>query len=182
MHVSAAVPVPDACAFLSLNYDGNTADVHSLTWLLQFVRGNLLSKMDVMNINKINSKHFKWKENSLVHILYQCRERVDIVRTRVQILSSIFFFFCVRVFFCLSPPTSWFLFPPVGLNFWQALSMWWDSPRKLQISIVFFFFFSPVTCGVLVPWPGFEPGSLAVKAQSPNHWTAREFPHSCYNS
>ena len=27
MHVSAAVPVPDACAFLSLNYGGNTAEV-----------------------------------------------------------------------------------------------------------------------------------------------------------
>ena len=30
--------------------------------------------------------------------------------------------------------------------------------------------------GILVPQPGIEPGPLAVKAQNPNHWTAREFP------
>ena len=29
---------------------------------------------------------------------------------------------------------------------------------------------------VLVPQPAIKPGPLAVKAQSPNHWTAREFP------
>ena len=33
-----------------------------------------------------------------------------------------------------------------------------------------------VGCGILVPRPGFEPGPLAVKAQSPNHWTSREVP------
>ena len=26
-------------------------------------------------------------------------------------------------------------------------------------------------CGILVPWPGFEPMPPAVEAQSPNHWT-----------
>ena len=40
-----------------------------------------------------------------------------------------------------------------------------------------FFFFWPhrVACGILVPQPGIEPGPSAVKARSPNHWTAREF-------
>ena len=32
-----------------------------------------------------------------------------------------------------------------------------------------------MACGILVPQPGFEPRPLAVKAWSPNHWTAREF-------
>ena len=40
----------------------------------------------------------------------------------------------------------------------------------------FFFFFWPR--GILVPWPGIEPVPPAVEAQSPNHWTAREFPHA----
>ena len=31
-------------------------------------------------------------------------------------------------------------------------------------------------CGILVPQPGMEPRPMAVKAGSPNHWTAREFP------
>ena len=41
----------------------------------------------------------------------------------------------------------------------------------------FFFFFWPhhVACGMLVTQPGIEPGPLAVKVWSPNHWTAREF-------
>ena len=29
---------------------------------------------------------------------------------------------------------------------------------------------------ILVPQPGIEPGCLAVKAWSPNHWTARKLP------
>ena len=40
----------------------------------------------------------------------------------------------------------------------------------------FFFFFGHMACGLLVPWPGIEPGNSAVKARSPNHWTTREFP------
>ena len=31
-------------------------------------------------------------------------------------------------------------------------------------------------CGILVPHPGIEPGSLAVRIQSPNQWTTRESP------
>ena len=37
-----------------------------------------------------------------------------------------------------------------------------------------FCFFS--ACRILVPRPGIEPGTLAVKARSPNHRTAKEFP------
>ena len=33
-----------------------------------------------------------------------------------------------------------------------------------------------MACGILVPLPGIEPRPSAVKAQSPNHWTTREFP------
>ena len=39
----------------------------------------------------------------------------------------------------------------------------------------FFFFFWPhhATCRILVPWSEIEPGPLAVKVWSPNHWTTR---------
>ena len=30
-----------------------------------------------------------------------------------------------------------------------------------------------MACGILVPQPGIKPGPLAVKVQSPNHWTVR---------
>ena len=44
------------------------------------------------------------------------------------------------------------------------------------LSLSYFFLAMPWACGILIPWPGIEPGSLAMKAQNPNHWTAREFP------
>ena len=39
-----------------------------------------------------------------------------------------------------------------------------------------FFFFWPLSLWDLHSPPGTEAGPLAVRAQSPNHWTAREFP------
>ena len=48
-----------------------------------------------------------------------------------------------------------------------------------------FCFFPPqpcrAACGILVPWPGIEPGPSAVRARSPNHCTAREFPKTAFN-
>ena len=34
------------------------------------------------------------------------------------------------------------------------------------------------TCGILVPWVGIQSQPPAVEAQSPNHWTARQFSFS----
>ena len=47
----------------------------------------------------------------------------------------------------------------------------------------FFLFFGCAVCaacGILVPQPGIKPVPCAVKAWSPNHWTAREFPKFHY--
>ena len=46
---------------------------------------------------------------------------------------------------------------------------------------ILLFFFGHEVCGILVPRSGIEPGPSAVKAQSPNHWTAREFPKLQYS-
>ena len=32
-----------------------------------------------------------------------------------------------------------------------------------------------MACGILLPWPGIQPRSSAVKAQSPNHWNSLLF-------
>ena len=37
-----------------------------------------------------------------------------------------------------------------------------------------------MACGILVSQAGIEPMPLAVKAQSPNHWTSKEFQNSFY--
>ena len=48
--------------------------------------------------------------------------------------------------------------------------------------LFFFVFFFGWTAWLSGSQPGIEPGPSAVKAQSPNHWAAREFPeHSWYN-
>ena len=47
-----------------------------------------------------------------------------------------------------------------------------------ESTFFFFFFFSSRAGwlgGILVPWSGIEPGPLAVRGPSRNHWTAREF-------
>ena len=42
--------------------------------------------------------------------------------------------------------------------------------------IIIIFWSHCAAWGILVPQPGIEPVAPAVEAQSPNHWTAREFP------
>ena len=42
--------------------------------------------------------------------------------------------------------------------------------------LISFFWPHHIVCRILVPWPGIELVPPAVEAQSPNHWTTREFP------
>ena len=46
----------------------------------------------------------------------------------------------------------------------------------------FFFWLHLAACGILVPQPGNEPGATTVKAPSPKHWTAREFPKEYFKN
>ena len=62
---------------------------------------------------------------------------------------------------------------------WCTLSHGTHSSSSSSSSFIFFLFWSHLmACGILVPWSGIEPAPSAVNTQSPNHWTAREFPHS----
>ena len=36
-----------------------------------------------------------------------------------------------------------------------------------------------MACGILTHQPGIELGATAMRVQSPNHWTAKEFPVAC---
>ena len=50
-------------------------------------------------------------------------------------------------------------------------------PRRLKWSFLFVCVCrATLSCVILVAWWGIEPGPSAVKAWSPNHWTARKFP------
>ena len=53
-------------------------------------------------------------------------------------------------------------------------------PSEFRLVALLFFSLRPhcMACRILVPLPGIKPGPPAVEAQSPNHWTTREFP-SC---
>ena len=52
----------------------------------------------------------------------------------------------------------------------------------LSFNFCFSFFLWPyhTACGILIPRPGIEPTYSAVKAQSPNQWTMKEFPHKLF--
>ena len=48
--------------------------------------------------------------------------------------------------------------------------------RRAQLYLCFFkkiFWPHHMACGILVPWSGIDPGALAAKVLSPNHWAAR---------
>ena len=47
---------------------------------------------------------------------------------------------------------------------------------SLYLFIYLFIWLHHMACGILVSQPGIEPVPSAVKAPSPNHWIAREFP------
>ena len=52
----------------------------------------------------------------------------------------------------------------------------------VRVPIDCFFLAGPAACRILVPQAGIEPWPFAVKAWSPNRWTAREFPHIEFQS
>ena len=55
------------------------------------------------------------------------------------------------------------------------------APRQNVLFFFLFFFFSGVLHGLQdLRSPTREPWSLAVKAPSPNHWTARKFPECAF--
>ena len=65
----------------------------------------------------------------------------------------------------------------LGLIFASWCRRVYDQATQDGCSLSLFFFWLHCTAwGILVPLLGIEPAPLAVKAQSPNHWTAREFP------
>ena len=50
-------------------------------------------------------------------------------------------------------------------------------PVSIYLSVYMYIYISLLkACRMLVPLTGVEPGPLAVKVWSPNHWTTREFP------
>ena len=69
---------------------------------------------------------------------------------------------------------------------WCTLLRWTQHCKATILQLQkeknhYFLFFFPLwlhhpVCAVLVPWPWIEPRPSAMKAWSPNHWTARKFP------
>ena len=56
-----------------------------------------------------------------------------------------------------------------------------ETELFLQLSgCLFIYWLCFVAYEILVPQPGMKAGPSAVRAQSPNHWTARELPYFSY--
>ena len=74
-----------------------------------------------------------------------------------------------------------------NLQLLRNLFLWLDGAKQRgiaahQVFHFFFFFFLLCceACRILFPLLGTEARSLALKMQSSNHWTAREFPFHFY--
>ena len=63
----------------------------------------------------------------------------------------------------------WLVWSPI-----QATKIFYIPANKVFHFLLFWLHHT--TCGILVSWPGIEPGPSAVTAWSPNHWMSREFP------
>ena len=62
------------------------------------------------------------------------------------------------------------------ISFYQAWRRW-RTTFVCLFNLIYLFWAHHTACGILVPQPGIEPRPFGMKAQSPNHWTAREFPY-----
>ena len=76
-----------------------------------------------------------------------------------EILAEIFWGVYFRILYYI-PLIYFSILTPIPQGVWGGVVFWLRH----------------LACRILVPQPGIEPRSMAVKAQGPNHWTAREFP------
>ena len=60
--------------------------------------------------------------------------------------------------------------------FFKKSHTWFNVLLSPSRNSFFFSWLCRAACGILVPQPGIEPMPPAAEAQSPNHWTTREFP------
>ena len=60
----------------------------------------------------------------------------------------------------------------------QATKIFYISANKVFHFLLLLFWLHHTACGILVSWPGIEPGPSAVKVWSLNCWISREFPAS----
>ena len=66
-----------------------------------------------------------------------------------------------------------------GISSYSSIICWKDLCSSLSLSKIYWTYWMYVcsmACRILVPQLGVEPGPLAGKERSPDHWTAREFP------
>ena len=65
---------------------------------------------------------------------------------------------------------------PLTIKFCLGISAMYFFLIYWEDGGIYLFWLSGVACGILVPWPGIEPGPPAVEVQNPNLWTHQEFP------
>ena len=67
------------------------------------------------------------------------------------------------------------------MNYFEGFSLSLAKECEKKSIFLFFFCTCSMACGILVSDQGFESGPSGVKAQSPNHWTARKFPKNIFS-
>ena len=74
-----------------------------------------------------------------------------------------------------APCWGWWLHPAGELS--PVSGSAWIPCYSFLKKLLLLFCLCFVACRILVPWPGNEPPSPTLGAQSLNHWTARKVPH-----
>ena len=72
------------------------------------------------------------------------------------------------------PPSQWVILKQKITDITSFYS--WIYQQAHSLFFFFFNFFCHMAWEILVPWPGTEPTSPALEAQSLNHWTTGEVP------
>lgn len=96
------------------------------------------------------------------------------VEQKLSVKGSIILHLADSLFYMLKLP-NWELNCSHPINEIKSLFIFNSFPNRFTVYVVIIYWSPWVSCRILVPHPGIEPESLAVKVKCPNYWTTRKF-------
>ena len=99
----------------------------------------------------------------------------------LEIIFSVLLFYSIAFYSRILWHLSEIIYMKGLQTFWRKDSMEFRLTHIHKLAVAFvdsscLFWSHHVACRILVPWPGMELRAIAMKVQSPNHWTAEELP------
>ena len=134
-----------------------SADAETPNWRNWVFGGKIISHMLIIDCWRVSIPNPLVVQESTIYVLHN-----SFIHSSIE--GQFILFSCLFVVVqSLSHVCSVFAAP------WTAACQ-----ASLSFTIYYYYFWPLLACGISAPRPGIEPGPSAVKAPSPNHWTARE--------